>query len=194
MAKHRQVSDHPCNLHVWLSNDKSESEVLSLHKKRFLDMKQMERGRIIFELLKGMYTNEYDELGCMEHEPGAGWFDYKLPGGRQVCQPVFLSAYPISRNALNKWEQMIRVGHRIGLVPNSPYKADNEGASQSINKNCDNEKHLFFVAWFLEYASQVGDLLPDDDVVVVPKREQQSLHDEYKAGGSLGGFSCCFRL
>ena len=61
----------------------------------------------------------------------------------------------------------------------SPHKIDNEGHRTPEAK--EKFKSLNAVAWVLSYASTVGDYLPDDNVVVTPRREKKDMHEEYKA-------------
>ena len=61
----------------------------------------------------------------------------------------------------------------------SPYKSDNEG--QKAPEAGDAMKTLNAVAWVLHYASTVGDYLPNDNVVVTPRREKHDMWLEYKS-------------
>ena len=104
----RPVSNAPCNLGLWSSPTQSEAEHLFKHKNRYLDMGQKKRGQVIFNELVLSYRHTFDsETGKRINKVEGGWFDYSV-NGKSVCQPVWLSAYPVSKTTLVEWQHLIR--------------------------------------------------------------------------------------
>ena len=103
----RPVSQVACNLGLWTTGDMSDAEHLLAHRTRYLQMEQKDRGRVIFTELRLSHRHKYDDMGHRLNKPGDGWFDYTI-NGKSVCQPVWLSAFPISKTTLADWQNIIR--------------------------------------------------------------------------------------
>lgn len=191
MAAHRPntICPQACNLGLWSVPGEAETQHLIKHLKHYTNMPERQRGRLIFKQLALSYKHTWSPInGTRLNDVREGWFDYHV-NGRAVCQPVWLSAFPISRDTLVRWENMIRQNtNELGeCTLQSPYKAENEGVRKSSEKAINERKHLDFVAWVLVCASSVGDYLPDDNVLVTPRREKKSLHEEYEADQQMAG-------
>jgi hypothetical protein len=165
---------------------------LADHLEWLMNLPEKERGMYVFSHLASCYTWDRDkETGKRVGNKEEGWFNYKV-NGKEVCQPVFRSWAGVSRASLNRWEAKIR-DH--GGEIRSPYgdKTVKELGSESrcympcIMLNCYGLwgvrcKGVMMIAWFLSYASTVGDYLPDLQVTVTPRRTFEDLHQEYLRG------------
>ena len=103
----RPVSNVSCNMGLWSSDTQSEAQHVQQHRIRYLEMKQKDRGRIIFKELVHSYRHRYDEEGKRINAVEDGWFDYTVHG-KSVCQPIWLSAYPVTKTTLAEWQKIIR--------------------------------------------------------------------------------------
>lgn len=105
-----------------------------------------------------------------------------LVGQRKVCPQVYCDNWCISRAQLDRYIRLIKQGQR-DIFSTSVLRQPRE----SIKKD-------FVITWFLEYASQVTEKLPDCEKMLLPRMLWKDLHQQYMddlhAAGSLEAQIC----
>ena len=102
-----------------------------------------------------------------------------MPGG-------YLLNYPIGSKTLGRLKARIIDGRTMAYA-----KREEGGASHDSGfKTQVDFKTLGVIGWYQGYANTIGDWMPDDQELVVPRRDRKDEWNEYVA--SLGEDSCSF--
>lgn len=100
-----------------------------------------------------------------------------MVGQRKVCPQVYCDHWCISRAQLDRYVRLIKQGHRDTL------------SMAVLRQPREATKRELVISWFLEYAAQVTEKLPDCDKVLLPRMLWKDLHQQFKddlqAAGSL---------
>lgn len=88
-------------------------------------------------------------------------------GSRKVCVPIFCAHWCISRAQLYRYMQQIRGG-----CPQLQRLSDDQPR--------DSPKKDFVVTWFMQYAAEVTEKLPDCDKVLLPRMLWLDLHRMFR--------------
>tara|TARA_B110001452_G_scaffold156267_1_gene130110 strand:- start:498 stop:2438 length:1941 start_codon:yes stop_codon:yes gene_type:complete len=157
-CKHRQPDGGPCWSNLWTR------ETLKRKRTQLLQGSREMVSTIIFHRLQSM-------LDCNNNNEWRYFCD-----SREVCQNVFLIENCISRAQLYKLQDRIKTGC---LFAHEKHETGTAHAGRDAPS-----KSLAAVAWYEGYASVVGCYMPDEQLVVVPRRERTDEYGEY--AGSLG--------
>jgi len=95
--------------------------------------------------------------------------------GRPVCQHTFLIENVVSTAQLYKLQGRIQQGCR------SAHEKHEAGDSLGKPNSSGPYKSLAIIAWYIGYSHVVGCWMPDDQMVVVPRRERTDEYEEYAA-------------
>lgn len=149
----------PCWARLW-SGDR---EQLRHERSFFLNRSQESRSSIVFHKCQSMLCtgDGKEEFQFFSH-------------GREVCRHTFLLANPISDAQLFKLQARIRAGC---------LQAHNKHESELQLSSSQREpiKLLGIIGWYQGYASTVGDYMPDEQEIIVPRRERKDEFEEYEA-------------
>lgn len=97
--------------------------------------------------------------------------------GRRVCAPIFCEHWCISRPTLDRYVRLVKDGHR-----EMPAKVkDERKPRESIKKD-------FIIVWFVQYAMEVTERLPDCPLVLLPRLEWKDMHSMYEDDMSAAGY------
>lgn len=97
--------------------------------------------------------------------------------GRRVCAPIFCEHWCISRPTLDRYLRHVREGHR-----------EFPGKTNDQRKPRDNPKRDFITTWFIQYAAEVTEKLPDCPLVLLPRMEWKEMHKMYVDDMSAAGY------
>ena len=159
VCKCRLPSAAPCWNNLW--RDKAH---YAMHLNAF-EMTQEARSAHVFSKLQDAYYAEVDSAGL---STGPRRWHYFAPGGRSVCRDVFLLAYPIGESTLYKLKARIK--------NDQPYAHEKDCGKLSESVDY---KTLSVIGWYLAYADSVGDWMPDDQELIVPRRDRHEEWQEY---------------
>ena len=149
----------PCWSGLWSGGRGQVRDERSL----FLNRSQESRSSLVFDKLQSMITTE-----------GADKEDFRFfAHGREVCRHTFLLANPISDAQLFKLQARIRAGR---LQAHEKHEFELASLQQR-----DRPKRLSIIGWYAGYAATVGDYMPDEQEVIVPRRERKDEYGEYRA-------------
>jgi len=130
----------------------------------FLSQSQENRSSIVFHKPQSM----------LDRYPAAARKDFRFfSHAREVCRHTFLLVNPMSDAQLFKLQARIRNGC---LHAHDKHECELGGSGQR-----DQTKRLSIIGWYQGYAATVGDYMPDEQEVIVPRRERRDEWEEYKA-------------
>lgn len=95
-----------------------------------------------------------------------------LIGARPVCAQVFCDHWCISKPTLDRYVREIKNGRREAT------DGLRDGSSTSLPR--DAKKTRFVVTWFLQYAKEITEKLPDCDIVLLPRAMWRDMHAEFR--------------
>lgn len=102
-----------------------------------------------------------------------------MVAGRTVCPQVFCDNWAISRAQLVRYVRMVKEGHR-----------EISHGIKGTGQQRESVKRNFVVTWFIQYASEVTEKLPDSDCVLLPRMHwsdlYKSFYDDMVAAGHSG--------
>lgn len=105
-----------------------------------------------------------------------------LVGARKVCPTIFCDHWCVSRAQLDRYIRRVREGH-CNLA-----ERDESGHQR------EHRKRDYVITWFLQYAAEVTEKLPDCDQVLLPRMLWVDLYymfvDDMKAAGYRSGDIC----
>lgn len=161
----------PCFSNLW-----STKEAYEQHLVRFMNCSQEVRTTTVFNLLKDQFYCDSDADG---RAVGSSKWHYVVStdkGIRTVCQHVFLLAYPVSKATLGRLQFRIVAGYTMA------HSKDEEGGAGSSARGPTMADEI--IGWYLSYASLIGDYMPDQQEIIVPRRHRSEEFEELK--GSFG--------
>ena len=166
-CKHCTPSGEPCWSNLW-SRDNLRQKRMQL-----LDLSQEDASTAVFHKLQSM----------VDIDGGDVWTYYC--NGRPVCQHTFRIENVISTAQLYKLQSRIQRGCR-----SAHEKHEAEGSLGKANSSGPS-KCLAIIAWYTGYSHVVGCWMPDDQMVVVPRRERIDEFEEYQAasGGDTASYA-----
>ena len=147
---------------------KSALDHITEHRKNFLSMSSKQRSLHVFNQLR---------LKAMSPGAVAKQIEYIIQPDpdtppREVCRLGFLEYWPISLATLKRLE----LKKRLSI---SYYK---EWTCERVPM-----KELHIIAWWLDYAEQTAERLPDQEFLITPCRQKSDLHEEFKADMAKSG-------
>ena len=89
--------------------------------------------------------------------------------GRSVCRAIFLAHWCISSAQLDRFLGMLREGVR-------DFAAMKELAEAARARN----KSAFVISWFVQYAAEITEKLPDSTTLLLPRASWGDMHSEFK--------------
>ena len=156
-CKHCTPSGEPCWSGLWTRDS------LRLKRMQLLNYSQEDASTAVFHKLQSMVDIEGSKV----------WKYYC--NGRPVCQHTFLIENVISTAQLYKLQGRIQQGCR------SAHEKHEAGDSLGKPDSSGPSKSLAITAWYTGYSHVVGCWMPDDQMVVVPRRERTDEYEEYVA-------------
>ena len=159
-CKHCGPDGEPCWSGLWTRDS------LRVKRSQLLECSQEDTSTIVFHRLQSM----------LDTDGGNVWRYYC--NGRPVCQHVFLIEHVISTAQLYKLQQRIQQGRRCA------HEKHEAGEGLGQPSSAGPSKILAIVAWYSGYSHVVGCWMPDDQMLVVPRRERTDEYEEYK--GAFG--------
>lgn len=100
-------------------------------------------------------------------------------GSRKVCSPVFQAHWCISKAQLNRYIRLVREG-----LKELPHRITGDCDAPALREAV---KQNYVITWFLQYASEVTEKLPDCDELLLPRMLWADLHklfaDDMQASG-----------
>jgi hypothetical protein len=169
-----------CFSELWTSKDAFET-----HLSTFMGYKQEVRTETVFNMLRGQYYRDQDASGQPVGEKRWHYVINTDRGGvREVCRDVFLLNYPIGSKTLGRLKARILEGRTMA-------HAKREEGDESRNPGSRVDlKTLSVIGWYQGYANTIGDWMPDDQELVVPRRDRSDEFSEYES--ALGEEACSF--
>ena len=168
-CKRRLLNGAECYSGLWSSKSAFEH-----HVSTFMGYSQEVRTETVFHMLQHLYYSEQDAAG-QPVGPKRWHYAVKADAGvsRPVCRHVFLLNYPIGERTLERVQNRIITGCTMA----HPKKEEGTVASGA---HC-NMKSLSIIGWYLGYAHTVGDWMPDEQELIVPRRLRKDEFEEYSA-------------
>ena len=177
-AKHTRCANplpngQPCFSNLWFDNSTNATakEMLEQHRNRFLALSQEARSSEVMANLKFQYYADTDSSGM---SVGSPYWHYMVRG-RRVCKQVYLLHYPVHSRTLDSIQERIKAGF------STPHAKSEEGTSTHTESGERGQKYYTTVGWYLNYADEVGDYMPDEQEIIVPFRDWSNVLDELKA-------------
>ena len=130
--------------------------------KRFMGYTQEIRTSVVFNLLKEQFYCDEDKDGRAYGKPKWHYSVTTDQGVRTVCQHVFLLAYPISDTTLFRLQTRIKEG-----CTSAHAKVEEGGTMRYTGKATLRDD---IIGWYIAYAALMGDYMPDEQQIVVPRR------------------------
>jgi hypothetical protein len=161
---------------------------LQKHLRTFMDYSQEVRTETVFQLLVDRYYADLDAAGLPVGPPRWHYYVHTPEGGvRDVCQHVFLLSYPLSKKTLERLQKRIIDGCTMAHAKKQ--EGGVAACTGSVTSNLA-MKSLSVIGWYQAYAVQMGDYMPDDDQLIVPRRSRCEEYDEYAAalGDEAAGY------
>lgn len=109
-----------------------------------------------------------------------------LIGSRQVCPQVFCDNWCVSRAQLDRYIKLIKEGYRD--------ISDTKASSGQPVVPRETRKRDFVITWFIQYAAEVTEKLPDFDKLLLPRMLWKDLHAQYCNDMREAGYAadaCC---
>ena len=147
----------PCFSNIW-----SSKEVFETHLKRFLGYSQEIRSSIVFSLLQDQFHCDSGPDGKPISTPRWHYVVSGDHGLRSVCQHVFLLAYPVGVTTLKRLRLRIESGCTCAHA-----KLEEGGTVRYEGKATMRDD---IIGWYISYAAQIGDYMPDGQEIIVPRR------------------------
>ena len=162
------TSGSPCFTNLWQSRD-----ALEVHLQRFMGFSAEVRSEHVFSLIRDSLYSDWDADG---NEVGKPYFHYHV-NGRDVCMHTFLLAYPIGQSKLYELQARVRSNCTCAHA-----KHEEGAAAAGQSEGRVDYGAAGVIGWYLGYADQMGDYMPDEQHIIVPRREVTGeLYDEYQA-------------
>ena len=167
-CSHLLSNGQPCWHNLWPGS----RDQLRKDRTAFLDLSQEARSTLVFHKLQEMWyaapTAETKEEGPPK------W--HLAVRGRPVCQHTFLLAYPISSAQLGILKARV-----VNGLQTAHDKTESCEAKAGEDTAHSSRAQMGVVGWYHSYAEQVGDVMPDEQQIITPRRERKDEYDEYEA-------------
>ena len=172
-TKHSNCSNplpngEPCWSNLWKKKDQYVQHLTTF------ETCQEARSVHVFEKISG--TKYANELADGTPSGPAVWH-FCAPGGRSVCRDVFLLCYPIGDSTL--------YGLQKRHDDKELYAHAKTAGTSARNSTPGSSKTDFgaisVIGWYRGYADVVGDWMPDEQQLIVPRRDRDEEHKEYEA-------------